>query len=171
MMSGLRRFVPKAWLDRSPILAGVVDAMSVPMDIYRAAFEAPWRFFTARNAPADWLPWMLYEAGVPAPIINALNEAQRRRVLAVAFKVWQAKGTTDGVDLWAKAIDIDATVVWYEPEEFIAGVSLANDVCGTVTPHWHFEVRVPTGSISEVLLRFLLEPVVPGYCTYDVIFT
>jgi len=121
------------------------------------------------ETPARFLDWLM--SVVALPLEYVLTDGQKRALIASAIQVWATKGTPESIEYWIRGLtDITAEVVSLDGEGFVAGVSMAGDVCGIVTPFWSYIVRVPTGSIPEAELRRLLVPIVPTFCVYTVEF-
>lgn len=167
--SKILRFVNPKWRSRD-LEAGVLNAIGMHFDYWRALIASVGRFFSHDGAPDDWLDFLMFLTGhVTNPDLDPLR---KRALIRDAFAIWTNKGTEAGIEAYVRAlVGENADVVELATDAFIAGWSKAGDVCGPGETGWTFRVDVPAGSITEDELRALLVTVVPDFVTYSVNFT
>lgn len=165
----LLRYLPQKWSDVQ-LMTDIAEAVGGPFDDWREMLWDLDEAFDPATADADWLDWLMQVVALPTDL--DLATARKRDLIGVAFDTWVNKGPASVIEAYVQAATgIAATVTTATPLAFIAGVSMAGDVCGITDAYWHFDVDVPIGSITEAELRRLLIPVVPVFCTYDVTFS
>lgn len=167
-MSKILDFLPPYFRDNAT-LKGLAEAAGRPFDLWRSRVGALSSYLDPDGAPADWLDWLMHVVGLPP---NAwLSDRRKRNLIRNAGKILREKGIESGLEAYVEAVaGVSADVVERNTHAFIAGVSVAGDICGPGVNAWTYEIKVPTGSIAESELRDLLEPFAPLFCTYTVTF-
>lgn len=166
MASRIFGFLPRKYKVKEP-LAGYAEALAGPLEGWRKWIGRLPLWLTPETMPLAWLPWMSNALALPTDL--DLPAARRRQLLRVAIRTWVTKGPAHSIRAYVRAAaGIESEVLTMPPVAFIAGISKAGDTVGIFG--WLFDVRVPTGSITEAELRRILKPLVPVFCSYTVTF-
>lgn len=168
MDSRLLDYLPESWRS-NPTARGLANAVGRPFDRAWGLVQGLPAYVDPKSAPTGWLDWLA--SLVALPHRPGMDHRRKRRLIAIASRVWDDKGSTQGLTEYIRAASgVSATVtspahgnVW------IAGSSRPGDVPGPGVLAWTYEIRVPAGSISEGELRALLEPVAPTFATFTFI--
>lgn len=162
------RLLPPRWsLDQ--LMKDVAVAFATAFEFWKGKLERLHEFVDPNLTPDDWLDWLMSVVALPTDL--DLAELRKRSLIKTAIQTWSETGPAAAIERYVKALtSIAAVVLSPAPDEFIAGISLANDIVGSRIPYYSFEIQVPAGSISEAELRRLLLPVVGGFNTYTVTF-
>ena len=147
------------------------NAVGEPFDKWRGIIGSLYSYVDPWAAPTTWLPGLMALVGLTR--LDWLTEVQKRGLIAAAFETWTWKGTERGIEAYIRAVTgVSADVVRVATTAFIAGVSLAGDVCGPGVLGWTWELRVPASSgLTESQIRDILKPVASSLETYTVVFT
>lgn len=154
--SRILKFLPKhwQWSDRE-FQKRFANAFGYVTDQAYAKVAGAARYFSPWSVPLQHLPYLMQLVGLPA--FTALSEPVRRALAERAMEVWADKGTRATIDLWLQLIVGEGVVVTETLVAFIAGWSVAGDVCGPGTLQYAFTVTVPAGiPYSETELRLYL---------------
>lgn len=170
-MSKLLDLVPR-FMVKDELMARVVAAVSKPLDDWRTLVAQLPSYLDPAATPEEWLNALMGLVALPRD--DGLAAAVKRALIATAFTTWINKGTELGIEAYLGAYaGVTVNVVRLNTTSFIAGVSRAGDVCGTVGGgSWSFQLQVPTASgLTENEVRAILAPVVAAYEQYTVVFT
>lgn len=150
------------------LMRGVANAVGREFDYWRTLIGALPGFVRAEGAPSEWLDWLMHVVGHVQN--KGLTDRRKRNLIDRAGEIWTKKGTVDGIELYVKAVaGVDARVVEENKAAFIAGVSLAGDVCGPGDLAHKYRIERPASvSLTDAELRELLQPVVPKNRQYRI---
>lgn len=169
----IERFIPE-FIKNDPHLLSFAQACARPfVNAYNLIGSLP-TYIDPMAAPASWLPFLLQLVGMPR--FGQATVAQQRALIQIAFRIWAKKGTGEAIVLFINArFDIGVIVRRDIYTAAIAGIAIADDICGTQGGEiWHFHLDLPrrldqfTPPITEAMFRTELELVVPCFETYTI---
>lgn len=166
--SRLVGFLPARWLQKSPDLHELVNAIGRPMDKWYNTAAGISSYFAPASAPEDWLNFLMYVVALPTA--DYLSVQQKRSIIAVAFKSWPFKGTKTALERVAQAIcGPTAQLTNTAPSAFIAGWSLAGDIVGPGAAGftWTLEISAAV-TLTDDEIRRLLDPFKLAVETYTI---
>jgi len=153
------------WWSRLGIGRDLANATGQPFDAWRAMLTQLPSYFEAQGAPVLWLDWLMGLVGYYPT--RGLSEVRKRSLIEGAGEIWRAKGTGLGLETYVLAIaGINSQVVDSNTYGFVAGISLAGDICGAGTEPWFFMILAPYAVAAEISVEALTEPVTPAFCAY-----
>lgn len=168
-MSKLLDLLPPYW-GAHAIMRGFARALGRPLDEWRLMLRQLHTYFDPKAAPESWLDSLMATVGLPRN--DALTPIQKRALVSTAFESWIRKGTPLGIEGYVRAVTTqEAQVVRINNHAFVAGVSMAGDICGPGELAWTWELHVPTAAgYSESEIRSLVAPVVSSLESFTVVF-
>lgn len=159
--------VPPPWRNH-PLLRGIANAVGRRFDYWRTLIQSLPSMFSAEGAPSAWLDWLMMVVGHLQR--RGLSDRRKRNLIEKAGEIWRKKGTPEGIELYLQAlVGLDAQVVEENTHAFIAGISLAGDICGPGVNAQRYQLERPADTdLTDAELRELLKPVVPKMRQYRI---
>lgn len=165
-MTKILDFIPPPFLRRE-LEVGLARAIGRPFDRWRNFVNNRLRYVDPDGAPVEWVEWLLNLLGFED--IGGLSEQRKRNLLDAAMDVWRDKWRADGVSAYIKALaGIPSHFVDWNTDSFIAGVSLAGDICGPGQVAYVFSIRRPEDVIDNDELQERLRLVLPAFAHYRI---
>jgi phage tail-like protein len=177
-----------AYMDFLPVLYREVDFIGRFMKIFEQAYQpvidsyaVMWANLDPLTAPRALLPFLAHWVGWPVESI--WNLPQQRRLIRRAVEIYRWRGTRKGLRLYLHLYtglpldenlpnEADKHISITEPfgENFVIGDAQIGEAVLGGGQAFHFVVRLrpeQINSISEQLVRRIIDQEKPAFCTYE----
>lgn len=170
-MNLLMRLLPVPLRD-DPLLNAISEALYSPFELWHAWIDTRGRQLAVSSLPESWLDFVLHISGWPPMPTRSAD--QKRAVLLLGVEWWAGSGTKESSEAYLQAItEISSRIYTVGTEPLFPSPWLypRPDLYPSDGLHtWEFIVEVPVDSIEEPELRRLLDPVLPRFAFYTVVY-